>query len=165
MNLPSTKPDAHEVRETFGHFPSGVAAMAAVVDGHGHVLVASSFTVGVSLEPPLVMFSVQKSSSTWPLLASAGRLGVSILSQEHSNICRQLAGKDKSARFSGIATTTTELGAILIHDSSAWFECSVFDQHPAGDHDVVFLEIHGLQANPAASPLVFHGSRFRALAS
>lgn len=99
--------------------------------------------------------------SSLPLHAS----GVSILSEEHGNICRQLAGKDKSARFSGIATTTTDQGAVLIHNSSAWFECSVFDQHPAGDHDVVFLEIHGLRANPAASPLVFHGSRSRALAA
>jgi flavin reductase (DIM6/NTAB) family NADH-FMN oxidoreductase RutF len=66
------------VRQAFAQFPSGVAALAADIDGAKHVLVASSFMVGVSLEPCLVAVAVQKTSETWDHISRAGRLGVSI---------------------------------------------------------------------------------------
>ena len=164
MTLSTYTPDPQLLRETFGHFPSGVAAMAAEIDGTKHVVVASSFTVGVSLEPPLVMFAVQKTNSTWPILRNADRIGVSILGEDHGELCRQLAGRDKAGRFAGINPSVSERGAIFVPGSSVWFECSVYDSHPAGDHDVVFFEIHALHVDKSTEPLVFHGSRFRQLA-
>jgi flavin reductase (DIM6/NTAB) family NADH-FMN oxidoreductase RutF len=165
MSPTTHAPDPGLLRETFAHFPSGVAAMAAEIDGERHVLVASSFTVGVSLEPPLVMFAVQKSSTTWPALRRADRIGVSILGEGQGTLCRQLAGRDKAARFDGVGAATTESGAILLASASLWFECSIYAEHPAGDHDAVFFEIHALHADKETSPLVFHGSRFRQLAA
>lgn len=156
--------DPLTLRDAFSHFPSGVAAIAASVDGEKHVVVASSFTVGVSLAPPLVAFFVQKTSSTWPLMARAERIGVSILSTAHARQGRQLAARDKSARFAGIETSTTESGAVHIDGAAAWFECSVFGVHKAGDHNMVLLLIHDLKVEKAAAPLVFHGSRFTRLA-
>ena len=85
------------VREAFGHFPSGVAAIAAVLDGKPQVIVASSFSVGVSLDPPLAAFFVQKSSSTWALLSRASRLGVSILSAEHAAFAASWLGLTRTA--------------------------------------------------------------------
>ncbi|MGW6174122.1 flavin reductase family protein [Arthrobacter sp. NPDC055138] len=165
MSLSTHTPDPQLLRETFAHFPSGVAAMAAEVSGERHALVASSFTVGVSLEPPLVMFAVQKSSTTWPVLRQAGRIGVSILGEDQGALCRQLAGRDKSSRFQGIEAATTPSGAILLPAASLWFECSIYAEHEAGDHEAVFFEIHALQADKERNPLVFHGSRFRQLAA
>jgi flavin reductase (DIM6/NTAB) family NADH-FMN oxidoreductase RutF len=132
------------------------------VDGTDHVLIASSFTVGVSLTPPLVMFAVQNSSTTWPDLRRADHLGASVLSQRHGELCRQLAG-DKRTRLDGIDLTHAESGAILILGSVARFECRIADEHPAGDHTVVLLEILALQADKHADPLIFHDSRFRQL--
>ncbi|GAA3326088.1 flavin reductase family protein [Paeniglutamicibacter sulfureus] len=157
--------DSQVLRETFAHFPSGVAAMTAEVDGAAHALVASSFTVGVSLEPALVMFAVQKSSGTWPILRQARRVGVSILGQDQGALCRQLANRDKNARFADVEVHRLESGALLLPHASLWFECSIFDEHPAGDHDVVLLEIHALHADKTTSPLVFHDSAFRQLAA
>ena len=157
--------DPDRLREAFGHFPSGVAALAAAVDGQRHVLVASSFTVGVSLDPPLVAVFVQKSSSTWTPLSAAKRIGISILSVDHSEKCRQLSGRDKSMRFNDIETISTSKGAIRIEGAAAWFECSIFDVYAAGDHDVVLLLIHDLGVKKETSPLVFHGSRFTQLAA
>lgn len=106
--------DSQVLRDTFAHFPSGVAAMTAEVDGVAHALVASSFTVGVSLEPALVMFAVQKSSQTWPILKNSPRVGVSILGKNHADLCRQLAGSDKTARFADIEVHRLESGALLL---------------------------------------------------
>ena len=164
MALSTYTPDSQLLRETFGHFPSGVAAMAAEIDGTKHVVVASSFTVGVSLEPPLVMFAVQRTNSTWPVLRTAPRIGISILGEDHAALCRQLAGRDKARRFEGIDATVSEGGAVFVPSSPVWFDCSVYDSHPAGDHDVVFFEIHALHADKSTEPLVFNGSRFRQLA-
>ena len=67
--------DPARLREAFGVFPSGVVAVAAEVEGQLTGLAASSFT-SVSLDPPLVSFSVASSSRTWPVLRRAGHLGV-----------------------------------------------------------------------------------------
>ena len=156
--------DPKILRGAFSLFPSGVAALAAIVGEQKHVLLASSFTVGASLDPPLVAFFVQKSSSTWPSLSQAKRIGVSVLSIDHAHQCRQLSGRDKSTRFDGIKTGATTTGAIRIEGAAVWFECSVFDAYAAGDHDVVLLLVHHLQIEEEAAPLIFHGSRFTQLA-
>jgi flavin reductase (DIM6/NTAB) family NADH-FMN oxidoreductase RutF len=160
----TTRLEQRALREAFSHFPSGVAAIAAMQGGQPHVIVASSFTVGVSLDPPLAAFFVQKSSSTWNVLSKVNRVGVSILGAEHASICRQLAAHDKSARFAGIQTKTTNEGALQILGTPLWFDCSIFDVHPAGDHYAVQLLIHDLKLMRETSPLVFHGSKFTRLA-
>ena len=68
------------LREAFGHFPSGVIAIAAEVDGVRVGLAASTF-VPVSLDPPLVSFCVQNTSETWPKLRSLSHLGISVLGE------------------------------------------------------------------------------------
>ena len=150
MTLTTDAPDTRLLRDTFGHFPSGVVALAATVGGSDAVLVASSFTVGVSLEPPLVMFAVQKSSSTWPTLRQAGRIGVSVLGNRHGALCRQLSGKDKAARFVGVPLERTDGGAILVDGSAVRLECSIHAEYPAGDHDIVVLEVLAAEAGSPA---------------
>lgn len=151
------------VREAFGHYPSGVAAVAALHDGKPRVIVASSFSVGVSLEPPLAAFFVQRTSYTWRLLSAAPRVGVSILGVEHAAICRQLASRDMEARFQDVQTAVTEGGAVHILGAPVWFDCSIFDVHPAGDHHAVQLLIHDLHLRKETPPLVFHRSQFTRL--
>lgn len=152
------------VREAFSNFPSGVAAIAAMHHGAPHVIVASSFSVGVSLDPPLAAFYVQKTSATWETLVRVPRLGVSVLGVEHATICRQLTAKDRQSRFRDVQTSITEEGAVHLIGSPIWFDCTVFDVHPAGDHYAVQLLIHDLKVCKEQSPLIFHGSRFTRLA-
>jgi flavin reductase (DIM6/NTAB) family NADH-FMN oxidoreductase RutF len=152
------------LRHAFARFPSGVAALAATVDGAQTGLVASSFTVGVSQDPPLVLFAVQNSSSTWPVLRAADRIGVSILADSHSVICRQLASKSGD-RFAGLDLHHREGGAILIGGATLSMDCSVISETPAGDHAVVLLQVHDIHYTADIEPLVFHGSTFRQLAA
>jgi len=74
--------DPNRLRRAFGIFPSGVVAVAAEVDGELVGLAASSFT-SVSLDPPLVQFSIANTSKTWPDLRRSGHLGVTILADHH----------------------------------------------------------------------------------
>ena len=162
--------DPSALRATFALFPSGVAAISADVQGpegsEPVVLVASSFQVGISLDPPLVLFAVQHTSTSWPRLREAaargGHLGVSVLGEAHDLTARQLASK-AADRFAGVETTTTGSGAKFVHGAPVWLECSVHSQVPAGDHDVVLLQVHALGNAPDTEPLVWHSSAFRTL--
>ncbi|GGH43131.1 flavin reductase family protein [Microbacterium album] len=148
------------LRQTFSLFPSGVACIGAVVEGQSEALVASSFTVGVSLDPPLVSFAVQNTSTTWPLIRGADRIGVSVMASDHDAICRQIASKDRSRRFEGVETHVAESGALFLLGSPVWLECALYSEVPAGDHSLVLLEVDGLGLNPDLRPLVFHASAF-----
>ncbi len=161
MVSPTQVFDSRRLRHVFGAFPSGVAAVAAVVDGAPVGLLVSSFT-SVSLDPPLVSVCVAHSSSTWPVLGAAPRLGVSILSAEQERAARQLAGRGAD-RFAELAWRTSDDGAVLLEGASGWLETSVEAQVRAGDHDIIVLRVHDLDADHDISPLVFHASQFRRL--
>lgn len=75
------------LREAFGHFPTGVVAIAAEVNGVREGLAASTF-VPVSLDPPLVSFCVQNTSTTWPKLKGVPMLGISVLGEVHDAAVR-----------------------------------------------------------------------------
>ena len=150
--------DPARLREVFGVFPSGVVAVAAEVDGVQVGLAASSFT-SVSLDPPLVSFSVATSSRTWPTLRRAGHLGVTILADHHDLACRQLAGPVEH-RFDGLSLTATEDGALTLDDGLARFDSTIHDEVEAGDHVIVLLRVHAIEHADTSQPLVFHRSGF-----
>ena len=150
--------DPGRLRRAFGIFPSGVVAVAAEVDGLLIGLAASSFT-SVSLEPPLVSFSVANASKTWPVLRRAGRLGVTVLADHHGGLARQLAGP-VAARFSGVEVALSDLGAVTLPDGLARFDTSVYREVEAGDHTIVLLRLHAVDQDDRTSPLIFHRSAF-----
>jgi len=151
-----------QLRRVFAAFPTGVAAVAAVIDGEPTGLAASSF-VSVSLDPPLVSVCVAHASTTWPALRSAGRVGISVLGDHQEQASRQLSSRT-AKRFAGLDWRATTAGAVLLSEASAWFDCSLEQEIPAGDHDIVLLRVHDLGASEVM-PLVFHGSGYRQLKS
>ena len=150
--------DPVRLREAFGVFPSGVVAVAADVDGALTGLAASSFT-SVSLDPPLVSFSVANTSKTWPDLRRADHLGLTVLAEHHGDVCRRLAGPVEH-RFDDVDVTVSPQGAVLLADGLARFDCTIHDEVEAGDHTLVLLELHAVDHADTAQPLVFHRSGF-----
>jgi len=126
-------------------------------------MAASSFT-SVSLEPPLVSVCVQNTSATWPVLRRQRRLGMSVLAEDQDAQCAALADK-KGDRFAGVEWTATEDGAVFIAGAALWLGCDVHKEIAAGDHIVVLLEVFGIRVDATRAPLVFHGSRYRRLAT
>jgi len=155
--------DAQELRRAFGCFPSGVTAFCGLAGGQPEGIAASSFT-SVSLEPALVSVCVANDSATWPKLARMSRLGISVLSREHGAVARALASKSAD-RFGEVDWTAKDGGAVFIHGASLWLECKPFLRLPAGDHEIVLLEIIALEMDPDVTPMVFHRSSFRELAT
>ena len=126
------------LREAFGHFPSGVIAIAAEVDGIRIGLAASTF-VPVSLDPPLVSFAVQNTSETWPKLKDLPRLGISVLGEAHDEAAQRLGGEDRRPvrrPVNGVAQS----GAVSSRapasgwraPSSSWCPRAITNRDPAG---------------------------------
>ena len=153
--------DAPSLKAAFRCFPSGVTALCALVDGQPVGMAVSSFT-SVSLDPPLVSVCIQNSSSTWPILKTAERLGVSILGSDQHGAGHKLAAKTAD-RFQDIAWEASTAGAVFVSNAALHLACSIHKSIEAGDHEIVLLRLQNLRINPDVEPLVFHRSRFRRL--
>lgn len=115
--------DPRFLRDVYGCFPSGVAAVCALVDGTPMGMTVSSFTA-VSLDSPLVSVRVDNGSTTWPRLRTVEHIGVSILAKSHARVCRQLAARTEN-RFEDLSFFATPQGTLLIDGASAWLDCTI----------------------------------------
>jgi flavin reductase (DIM6/NTAB) family NADH-FMN oxidoreductase RutF len=155
--------DQSALRAAFACFPSGVTAVCGKRDEVPIGMAASSFT-SVSIDPPLVSLCVARTSTTWPELVQLERVGLSVLAAGHGPVARSLSSKSGD-RFSGVGWTASPSGAVFVHGSTLWLECSLFGQVTAGDHDIVILRIVSFETYPDVAPMIFHGSTFRELAA
>lgn len=157
--------DQATLRTAFDRFPVGVVALCSRVGGRHEGMVTSSFAVGISFEPALVSFSVRNESRTWQRLKHGYRLGVSVLADEHREVCYQLASRDETKRFNGLDVTLADSGALFLDRAALWLETSVYDTVPAGDHTIVLLKVHAVsQGEDHGEPIVLHGKTFHDLA-
>lgn len=152
-----------ELRTGFSNFPQSVALIAAEIDGQPQCLVASSFTVGVSLDPPLVSVAVQNTSSTWPKLREAASLGVSLLGSTHHHISHQLSSKDREQRFNGVDYSVDAQGALHLDGTPSWITTRIYDELPAGDHVIVLLEVLAIGSSSDSDAMVLHQRAFHKL--
>jgi 3-hydroxy-9,10-secoandrosta-1,3,5(10)-triene-9,17-dione monooxygenase reductase component len=146
--------DSAHYRSVVGHFATGIAIVTAV-DGSDPVGLTCVSFVPLSLDPPLVMFSPQKTSSSYPRIKSAGSFCVNILTDEQEDVCRVFAqsGGDK---FRGIGWRPGPSGSPILHDVLAWVDCRIETEHDAGDHLIVVGRVLELQAAREGKPLLFH---------
>jgi flavin reductase (DIM6/NTAB) family NADH-FMN oxidoreductase RutF len=156
--VPSVPTDLAALRGMFAQHPTGIAAICAELGGVAHGMVATSFSVGASFEPPLVLFSAQNNSKSWPRLAAAPQIGVSVLSADNAVAVRRLASR-LGDRFDGVHISRNRLGAIFVVGARLWLDCRVVSQLPLGDHTLVALEVLGSSSLPTAVPLVYHDGK------
>ena len=116
------------------------------------------------LLPPLASICVMDTSRSWSQLRLAPRLGISVLGDGHQDLCRRFSSPED--RFVGVELTTTDDGAVLLPEASAWLDCSIYQEIAAGDHTIVLLSIEALDADTTtAAPLVFCQSRYHRLSA
>lgn len=145
--------DQATYRQVLGHFPTGVTVVAGM-DGDEPVGLAVGSFFSLSLEPALVGFCVDTSSSSWARMAPSGRFCVNVLGEAQEDVCRAFAmsGEDK---FAGIGWKPAESGSPRIDDVLAWIDCEVHEVHEGGDHHIVVGKVLGLGVGTEGAPLVF----------
>ena len=145
--------DAAHYRNVLGHFPTGVTVISAVKDAKPVGMAIGSFA-SVSLDPPLVLFCPQKTSSSWPLIEGSGGFCANILSSEQEDVCRVMASRSED-KFQGIGWTPGPSGSPVLADVLGWIDCSIERVHDEGDHDVVIGRVLAMDAATSGLPLVF----------
>lgn len=141
---------ADELRELLGRFPTGIAVVT--VDAEGQRLgVTVGSLVGLSLEPPLVGFSISRQAAMHELLRQAGGCAISLLAAGQEWLAEHFArGVPPIAMWHGVATEPAAGGAPLLAGAVGWLECRVADEVAAGTHTLFVCDVlrveHGSDA-------------------
>lgn len=148
-----------DFRQVLGTYPTGVCAITALdPSGNPIGMVVGTFT-SVSLDPPLVGFLPDKSSSTWPLIEGAGRFCVNVLGSDQQAVCRQIAGRGPD-KFAGLDYALSDHGVPVIAGAIAVIECAIDAVLEAGDHWFVLGKVLRLKSTRDEDPMLFHRGRY-----
>jgi flavin reductase len=152
------------LRHVMGHFASGVTIATALHRGIKHAMTATA-VCSVSLEPPLVLVCVGKSSRFHGAIIKAENWCLSLLTVDQEPLARHFSnsGRDLLSQFDDVPHTPSTLsGTPLIDGSLAWLECTTYGVHDGGDHTIVIGEIvraSGLPSDDdpnAPAPLTYY---------
>ncbi|WP_417322830.1 flavin reductase family protein [Erythrobacter aureus] len=150
--------DPQAFRDALGSFVTGVTIVTAR-DGEGRPfgLTANSFN-SVSLDPPMVLWSLSLRSRTLPVFRDATSWAVHVLAADQQPMSDRFAqpGEDK---FAGLAVMDGPEGAPLIEGYAARFGCRARFEYEGGDHAIFLGEVVDFDRREAA-PLIYHGGRY-----
>ena len=159
---PTTAP-AHafseqQFRDALAQFATGVTVICARhPDGRFVGFTANSFN-SVSLDPPLVLWSLSRRSASLPAFEGSERYSVNVLASDQAELARRFS-RPHADRFAGVPYRLGWADAPLIEGCVAWLECSHQARHRAGDHVVFIGDVHGC-ARGHGRGLVFHEHRY-----
>ncbi len=155
--------DSKAFRNALGSFPTGVAVVTTVSSAAQHMgITVNSFT-SVSLDPPLVLWCMDKKSDRFQAFTGAPCYTINILGTDHQEVSSRLAKRGEHS-LEGVALEPTELGPPALAQSLAVFECESEQVHDAGDHVILVGRVVRFHRHEAGAPLVFFQGKYGALA-
>jgi 3-hydroxy-9,10-secoandrosta-1,3,5(10)-triene-9,17-dione monooxygenase reductase component len=149
-----------EYKNALSKFATGITIITVDAGGELHGMTAAAFA-SVSLEPPLVLVCLEKSSRTQQLVRQTGKFAVNILSEEQDHISRKFSQRGPKP-FDSLAYRTGSNGSPLIEGAIGFLECTVERVVGAGDHDVVIGLVDACETNEG-NPLLYFNRDYRSL--
>ena len=150
-----------ELRQALGRFVTGVTIVTCRDEnGQAVGLTANSFNA-LSLDPPLVLWSLRQASSTITAFTGASHFAINVLAADQVDLSRCFA-RPSSAKFDEGEWTDGQGGAPLLAGCVAVFECRRRSHHAAGDHVLFIGEVERIGGS-ADTPLVYHAGHYRTL--
>jgi flavin reductase (DIM6/NTAB) family NADH-FMN oxidoreductase RutF len=150
--------DPHDLRRAFGRFGTGVTVITTCApDGSRLGVTANSFNT-VSLEPPIVLWSLSDKSPSLSSFLAAGRFVVNVLSLDQLELSRRFS-RPAADKFAGIDCSEGLAGMPVLKGCAATIECSILNHHVVGDH-VLFLGQVERYAHEQAAPLLFCNGQY-----
>lgn len=158
--------EPRELRNIFGTFATGVTVITMPTKEGAWGMTANSFS-SLSLDPPLILVSVDKSTRTHEHMLAAGVWAVNILAGDQEKVSRIFAMKDQNEERTMVGTPhrpgTT--GAPIIGGCLSYLECRTYATYEGGDHTIFLGEIEDARiVQPHGQPLLFFKGRYGSLA-
>jgi len=147
--------DARALRDAFGRFATGVTIITAMHAEGVKAITANSFS-SVSLDPPLVLWSIAQTSRRFRFFAPAQHYAIHVRAADQSDLCQAVA-RDVDALAADTVTFNAE-GVPLIDGCLARFECQRSDAFEAGDHTIVLGEVLRLDMRGGDALTFFNGA-------
>ncbi|MFT0532775.1 p-hydroxyphenylacetate 3-hydroxylase reductase component [Castellaniella hirudinis] len=145
--------DPRVLRRALGNFATGVTIVTAH-DGETMVGVTANSFSSVSLDPPLVLWSVDKRSGSFPVFQRASHFAINVLSMGQIALSNRFA-RPHDDRYAGVAWRAGQGGCILLEDTSANFQCRKQQIIDGGDHWILLGQVVEFEDN-GRPPLVYH---------
>jgi len=156
--------DPETLRRAMREWTTGVTVVTTCLDGQQHGMTVNAFT-SVSLEPPLVLVSLERTTRTHGLVERAGIFGVTILAEDQREVSERFAGRvsDRADRFAGLEVDTLVSGVPFLRGGLAYLDCRVVQRIPAGTHTLFIGEVIAAQGDGGGAPLVYLNREYRRL--
>ena len=153
--------DSAHFRHALSQFATGVTVITTrLADGSFRGLTASSFN-SVSLEPPLVLWSLGAGANSLPIFSGNSHYVINVLAAGQQELALRFSRRSVDDPFAGVEYELSRTGLPILKGVSAWFECHNRSRYPEGDHVIFVGEVEEC-AVQAQSALLFHGGRFGA---
>jgi flavin reductase (DIM6/NTAB) family NADH-FMN oxidoreductase RutF len=150
--------DSRHFRHALSQFATGVTVITTrAADGTMLGLTATSFN-SVSLQPPLVLWSLGASASSMDAFNTSTHYVVNVLAADQSELANRFASRIED-RFAGLELDFSATGQPVLRGAVAWFECSNRSRYPEGDHVIFVGEVTQCEIASRA-PLVYHGGAY-----
>ncbi len=153
--------DTRVFRQSLGQFPTGVCIVTARVGDELLGMTISSFN-SLSLDPPLVLFSVDQNARSLPLWLQADGYAINVLSETQRSLSNRFA-RPSDTKWEGVTFGDGLYGAPVLPGASAVFQCARHSHHQAGDHTLFITLVESFTSHAARQPLVFCKGSYGAL--
>lgn len=150
---------SQELRKGFASFATGVTVITCLdEDRNHHGITISSFN-SVSLEPPLILWSLKKHSRLMPWVDLGKKHLIHVLERTQEDLAMHFATV-KQDQFVNVAHQVANSGLCQINDCVAYYECETISVHTGGDHNIIVAKVINLKNHPEKEPLIFARSKF-----
>ncbi|OYY58189.1 MAG: flavin reductase [Polynucleobacter sp. 24-46-87] len=153
---------SQELRKGFSSFATGVTVITCLDAAQNpHGITISSFNT-VSLEPPLILWSLKKHSRLMPNFEVGHKQLIHVLERSQESMAMHFATV-KENQFVNITHKIAASGLTQIEGCAAYFECETISVHTGGDHNIIVAKVLNLKHDPKSQPLIFAHSKFGGL--
>lgn len=154
--------DFRGLRDVFGRFATGVCIVTCA-DPHGNPcgVTVNSFS-SVSLDPPLILFSLDRRRGSYERFVEARHFAVNVLERSQIDLSVTFARRDAD-KWHGLSYETWETGAPILPASLACMECDRIGEHQGGDHVIMLGQVRRSRCAPEGEPLLFFRGEYRAI--
>lgn len=150
---------SQELRKGFASFATGVTVITCIDEQEQHHGITISSFNSVSLEPPLILWSLKKQSRFMPWVEVGEKHLIHVLERTQEDLAMHFATV-KHDQLIGVDHQIADSGLCQINHCVAYYECETISVHTGGDHNIIVAKVISLTNHPEKEPLIFARSKF-----